>query len=223
MARAGLNCTLSYPDAGGTTHSYQIRAGAIGHGIQMIFTESQARTARAFYPHRSAMEQFSVVALLKDWDERADFVSWLSTYANYAIDPDISPAAFPWMRVTIPSRSFTQYGVPLTGYEWGAHTGMMMFAPQILFEAAQSPGSGPGTPAYSSVINQWSAFATDPAIQYFYPFGTQLSGSQQPWLPSTLTSAVSYNGSPTAYNGQGVAPPPTSANNPYPGGISGRG
>jgi len=53
------------------------------------------------------------------------------------------------------------------------------------------------------VINQWVASAKDPAIQYFYPFGTQLSGSQQPWLPDTDTATVSYNGSPTAYNGQG--------------------
>jgi hypothetical protein len=199
--RLGLNCTLSYPDAQGTTRTYQIRAGAIGHGIEMIFTESQARTVRAFYPHRTAMEQFSIVVLLKNWDERTSFVNWLSSYANYAIDPDIVQSAFPWMQVTVPSRSFTQYGVPLTGYEWGAHTGQMMFTPQVLFEAAQSPGSQPGIPTLSDIINKWSAFATDPAIQYFYPFGTQLSGSQQPMLPSSVGN-VNYNGSPAAYNNQ---------------------
>jgi hypothetical protein len=212
MARAGLNCTLSYPDAKGTTRTYRIRAGAVGHGIQMIFTESAARTARAFYPHRTAMEQFSVVALLKDWNERTDFVNWLSGYANYAIDPNIIQSAFPWMRVSIPSRDFTQWGVPLSGYEWGAHTGMMMFTPQILFEAAQSPGGGPGLPQLSDIINKWSAFASDPSIKYFYPFGTQLSGSQ----PGTdlITSAnVNYNGSPAAYNNpliidQGPGAPP---------------
>ena len=210
MARLGLNCTLSYPDAQGTTRTYQIRAGAVSHGIQMIFAESQARTARAFYPHRTAMEQFSLVVLLKNWDERASFVNWLSTYANYAINPDIIQSAFPWMQVAVPSRSFTQYGVPLTGYEWGAHTGQMMFTPQVLFEAAQSPGSQPGLPQLSDIINKWTAFATDPSIQYFYPFGTQLSGSQAGFdnIP-----VVSYNGSPTAYNNltvidQGPGAPP---------------
>lgn len=194
MARAGLNATLSYPDASGATRTYQVRAGAISHGIQMIYTESQARTARAFYPHRSAMEQFSLVVLLKNWDERTDFTSWLSRYANYAVNPDVIQSSFPWMTVTVPSRSFTQYGVPLTGYEWGAHTGMMMFTPQILFECASSPGAKPGLPDVSQVINKWTAFASDLAIQYFYPFGTQLSGSQQP-----ITS-VSYVGSPTTFD-----------------------
>jgi hypothetical protein len=218
--RAGLNCTLSYPDATGTTHSYQVRAGGIGHGIQMIFTESQARTARAFYPHRSAMEQFSIVVLLKNWNERTDFVNWLSSYANYAIDPDIGTPyqSFPWMQVVIPSRGFTQWGVPLSGYEWGAHTGMMMFTPQILFESVQSPGSSPGTNDYSTVINQWLANSKDPAIQYFYPFGTQLSGSQQPWLPATPsgTGLTSYSGSPSAFNSQGnyLGPMTTSPTNP---------
>ena len=219
MARKGLNCTLSYPDAKGTTRTYQIRAGAVGHGIQMIFTESAARTARAFYPHRTAMEQFSVVALLKDWDERTDFVNWLAGYANYAIDPNIAPLVFPWMRVAIPSRDFTQYGVPLTGYEWGAHTGMMMFTPQILFEAAQSPGSQPGLPQLSDIINKWTALASDPAIQYFYPFSTQLSGSQQPWLPSDQAASVSYNGSPVAYTQPRVLPNPDQQNpSPFGGG-----
>jgi hypothetical protein len=207
MARAGLNCTLSYPDAGGVTHAYQVRAGAIGHGIQMIYTESEARTARAFYPHRSAMEQFSIVVLLKNWDERTDFVNWLSTYANYAVNPDVIQSSFPWMQCAVPSRGFQQWGVPLTGYEWGAHTGMMMFTPQIMFESAQSPGSSPSTPDYSTVINQWTAFAADPAIQYFYPFGTQLSGTQQP------VGTVSYNGSPAAYNTLAPNPNVSTPNN----------
>jgi hypothetical protein len=211
VARQGLNCTLSYPDASGTVRQYQVRAGAISHGVQMVYTESEARTARAFYPHRSAMEQFSVVVLLKNWNERTDFVNWLSSYANFAIDPNVNTSYFPWMTVSIPSRKFTQLGIPLTGYEWGAHTGMMMFTPQILFESAQSPGST-SYPVVSSVINQWSADASDPAIQYFYPFGTQLAGAQG---PVTTTTGVNYNGSPAQFiNGPqnaGAAPTLTGA------------
>jgi hypothetical protein len=216
MGRAGLNCTLSYPDSRGITRVYQVRAGAVGHGIQMIYGESAARTARAFYPHRTAMQQFSVVVLLKNWDERRDFVSWLSSYANYAIDPDIGTPfqSFPWMQVSIPSRGFIQSGVPLTGYEWGAHTGMMMFTPRVVFESAQSPGSAPSTPQYSTVINKWSSLATDPANQYFYPFSTQLSGTQtgQDYVN------VSYNGSPAAYNtpAPNVLPNPDQQQPPSP-------
>lgn len=216
MARQGLNCTLSYPDASGATRTYRVRAGTISHGIQMVYTESEARVARAFYPHRSAMEQFSVVVLLKNWDERTDFTSWLASYASYAINPNIIQDTFPWMTVTIPSRRFTQIGVPLTGYEWGAHTGMMMFTPQIMFEAAQSPGSN-AQAVVSSVINKWSAFASDPAIQYFYPFGTQLSGSQ-----SGVSSVSGSNpNDPSIFTDptQQVLPTPTGA--PPPGSIPG--
>jgi hypothetical protein len=87
----------------------------------------------------------------------------------------------------------------------------MMFTPQVLFEAAQSPGST-AQAVVSSVLNQWSAFASDPSIQYFYPFGTQLSGSQQ---PVTSVSGSNYNGSPSAFatspNNIGAAPTPTGA------------
>lgn len=201
MARQGLNCTLSYPDISGTTRTYQVRAGAISHGIQMVYAESEARSQRAFYPHRTAEEQFSVVILLKNWTERTDFVNWLATYASYAVNPDLIQGIFPWMTVSIPVRSFSKAGVPLTGYEWGAHTGMMMFTPQILFEAASSPGQRAGQPDVSSVINQWSAFASDPAIQYFYPFGTQLNGSQQP-----VTSVAGINASGPAIFNQPIGP-----------------
>jgi hypothetical protein len=203
LARKGLNCTLSYPDAGGAVRTYRVRAGVIAHGVQMVFEESEARTARAFYPHRTAMEQFQVTVLLKNWDERGDLVNWLSTYANYAVNPNIIQSQFPWMTVVIPSRGFSQVGVPLTGYEWGAHTGQMMFTPVINFESARSPGSSL-SPQVSSVINKWSAFANDPAVQYFYPFGTQLAGSQ-----TAVTSTSTYVGSPSVYNqnpGPGLVP-----------------
>jgi hypothetical protein len=203
----GLNCTLSYQDGTGATRQYRVRAGDIVHGVQMIATESEARTQRAYYPHRSAMEQFSVVVLLKNWDERSHFTNWLSNYAQYAIDPDIIQQTFPWMSVSIPSRQFLQQGVPLQGYQWGAHTGQMMFTPQVVFEAATSPGqTAARTPDISSVINKWSAFASDTAIQYFYPIGTQLSGDQT----GTYTKIV-YPGDPSQFN---TAPPPPP--NPVP-------
>lgn len=200
--RKGLNCRMSYPDANGAVRLYSVRAGVIAHGVQMVFEESEARTARAFYPHRTAMERFQVTVLLKNWDERRDLVNWLSAYANYAINPSVIQSQFPWMSVSIPSRGFLQVGVPLTGYEWGAHTGQMMFAPVIVFESARSPGSS-ASPRVSSVINKWSAFASDPAVQYFYPFGTQLAGSQ-----STVTGS-GYTGTPAVYStNPGPAPPP---------------
>ena len=203
MTRAGLNCTLSYSGPRGIQRVYRIRAGNIGFGVQMISSESAARTQRAYYPHKTAMQQFRVRALLKNWDERRDFVNWLSAYSEYTLDPDTTQQFFPWMRVSIPLRNFTQYGVPLEGYEWGAHTGMMMFTPDILFEAAKSPGQQ-NYPQVSSVINKWSAFTSDTAIQYFYPFGIQLAGNQQ-----GSYAQISYPGDPTAFNPPPSPPPPT--------------
>jgi hypothetical protein len=180
VARQGLNCTLSYVDDSGTTHTYQVRAGDLGYGVQMISAEDQGRVTRAYYPHKSANQQFSIQVLLKNWAERSDFVNWLSSYAQWALDPNMARTVFPFMTAAVPSRNFQQTGLPLTGYEWGAHTGMMMFQPTFVFETGLSPGQQGTGITVSSVINQWSAFGSDPAIQYFYPFGTQLSASQVP-------------------------------------------
>jgi hypothetical protein len=207
VARAGLNCTLSYTDSRRINHVYRIRAGNISHGVQMISSESAARTQRAYYPHRSALQQFTIQALLKNWDERRDFVNWLASYAGYALDPDTTQQYFPWMSVSVPARGFLQVGVPLEGYEWGAHTGMMMFTPDIVFESARSPGQQ-ALPPVSSVINKWSAFSSDTAIQYFYPFGIQLAGNQQ-----GSYAKIQYPGDPSQFSQSG-------ANPPQPGGIA---
>jgi hypothetical protein len=179
MTRQGLNGIFSYTD-GTTAYTYQFRAGIIGYGVDMVYAEDQARTTRSYYPHRSANQQFSIQVLLKSWDERSDFVSWMSSYAQYALDPNAVRTVFPFMQVTVPARNFSQQGMPLSGYEWGAHVGMMAFSPVFTFEAAQSPGQVSSSVVTSSVTNQASAFASDPAVQYFYPFGTQLEASQVP-------------------------------------------
>jgi hypothetical protein len=213
MARMGLNCTLSYTDPSGMIRKYQIRAGNISFGVQMISSESAARTQRAYYPHKTAMQQFTVQALLKNWDERTSFVNWLSSYSEFSLDPDTVQPAFPWMKVEIPLRGFTQYGVPLEGYEWGAHTGMMMFTPDIVFESVKSPGQQ-NYPQVSSVINKWSAFSADTAIQYFYPFGVQLSGNQQ-----GSYAQIQYPGDPTQFTNPTSTPPQgVGGGAPAPGG-----
>jgi hypothetical protein len=179
VGRAGLNGLLAYSD-GKTVHTYQVRVGDVGFGVRMIAVEDQGRVTRSYYPHKTANSQFSLQVLLKDWDERADFMNWLSGYAQWALDPNAARTVFPFMSVSVPVRDFAQRGLPLKGYEWGAHTGMMAFSPTITFEAALSPGQPNASITVSSVVNQWSAFGSDPAIQYFYPFGTQLAASQVP-------------------------------------------
>jgi hypothetical protein len=211
MARKGLNCTLSFVN-GSSTRTYRVRAGNLTYGVQMVFAESAARTRRAFYPHKSANQQFGIQVLLKDWAERNDFMNWLTSYAQWALDPNLSYTVYPYMTVNCPVRDFYQRGIPLLGYEWGAHTGMMMFTPTIVFEAAFSPGQITPAPAPSSVINKWSAFASDPNIQYFYPFGTQLDADQ---VPVNYNQPLPPSPTPPPVTG-GIAPTPSGNPPPLP-------
>lgn len=220
MARQGLNGTLSYTD-GTSAFTYQVRVGDIGYGVDMIFAEDQGRTQRSFYPHRTANQQFSVQVLLLNWTERDDLMTWMSSYARFALDPTAVRTVFPFMQVTVPVRNFSQQGMPLTGYEWGAHTGMMAFSPVFTFEAAQSPGQNSLSVVTSSVQNAAGAYASDPAVQYFYPFSTQLDASQVPVDASQVTpdfgTAPSATIAPAPNPGPLVGFPGISSSAPVPG------
>jgi hypothetical protein len=214
-ARQGLNGTFTYTD-GTATYTYQVRVGDLGYGVDMIYAEDQGRTQRSFYPHRSANQKFSVQVLLKSWDERQDLMTWMTSYAQYALDPTAVRTSFPFMTVTCPVRNFTQTGMPLRGYEWGAHTGMMAFSPVFTFEAGQSPGQVSSSVVTSSVTGTSTAYASDPAVQYFYPFSTQLSASQVPQdYGQVITSPSSAVPSATVTSSLGLTSPAASA--PVPG------
>jgi hypothetical protein len=193
--RKGLNCTLSYARGSGN-NTYKVRVKGFTHGTMMVFEESHARTHRAYYPHRSAPERFGITVVLKGQKERTDFMNWLGSYGEYVVDPDISGLDFPAMTVTIPDREFTGVGVPLQGYEWGDHVGSMIFEHNLVFEASVDPGQT-DQPKTSSVDNKWSAFASDEAIQFFYPFGTQLSGDA---APAGNYDKIVYPGDPASFN-----------------------
>lgn len=211
MGRKGLNCTLSYV-RGNAKNTYDVRVKTLTHGTMQIAEESHARTHRAFYPHHAAPQQFAILIQLIGYTERRDFMNWMGSYGEYALDPDLSADTFPAMTVSLPSRSFLTQGVPLTGYEWGDHVGSMVFEHQLIFEAAVDPGQT-GNPPTSTVDNKWQAFANDEAIQYFYPFGTQLSGNES---PSGNYDKITYPGDPGSFNDDwsGATAPPASGNQP---------
>lgn len=206
--RKGLNATLSYK-RGGATRAYRVRCNKIVHGTQMIADESQARLRRAYYPHRVSTQQFGIGVLLIGWAERKSFSNWLSTYASYALDPDVGGTNYPTMYVSVPSREFGQRGVPLTGFEWGDHVGSMVFTPTVMFEAAYEPWDK-AQPDITRVENTWAAFAKDDAVKYFYPFGTQLSGED---APTGNYDKPIYPGPETNFNddytGDDIKPPAT--------------
>lgn len=201
--RQGLNCTLSYVH-GTVTHTYRVRAGQLGSGVDMVYAEDQARTQRAYYPHRTANQQFAVQILLKNWDERSSLVSWMVNYASYMLDANQVRGSFPFMQVNCPVRNFSQQGVPLSGYEWGAHAGMMAFAPVFIFEAAQSPGQVANSVTASSVTGLTSAYASSPAVKYFYPFSTQLQANQ---VPVDYGTVLPPSPTPPLPTGPGRVPP----------------
>lgn len=209
LTRQGLNCTLSYA-RGSSRNTYKVRVRAVTHGTDQIAEESKARTHRAFYPHRAAPQQFSITVQLKGYNERRDFMNWMGSYGEYILDPDLSASTFPDMTVSLPDRGFLSRGVPMQGYEWGDHTGSMLFEHVLVFESSVDPGQT-SPPQVSSVVNKWAAFAADNAIQYFYPFGTQLSGDQ---APSGNYGKIVYPGDPGNFNEDWGPPPPNSGNEP---------
>jgi hypothetical protein len=190
MARQGLNCSLSYVDAGKTKRVYKVRVDQYTRGSVMVFEESQARTRRAFFPHRRAEDQFTINVILIGQAERRSFTSWLMGYCNYVLDTDLTAGTFPAMTMVLPSRpdasgNTIRYGIPLTGVEWGDHVGSMVWNHAVIFESV------PAQMAVSKTSRPLNVNAgTDPANEYFYPSQTQLSGNQKPFVYTDVVTAL---------------------------------
>lgn len=174
MARHGLNCVLGYSD-GKAIRTYGVRCDQVSHGAVMVYEESQARTRRAFFPHRRADDKFSINIMLIGQKERKSFVNWLYGYAQFILDTDLAVGQFPPMTVNIPSRNFFKPGIPMTGIEWGDHVGSMVWNHAVIFESI------PAQVAVSK-SSQWRDVngGIDPANSFFYPFQDQLSGDKAP-------------------------------------------
>ena len=183
MARHGLNCTLSYSD-GKVLHSYRVRVDQAAHGVVMVAEESQARTVRAFYPHRVAEDQFSINVMLKGTAERISFVRWLHGYTSFVLSTDLPVGRFPPMLVNLPSRDFLHSGVPLTGVEYGDHVGSMVWNHMVAFEAV------PLAMKIKDVSSFVPATQDPKATPYFYPLGQQLIAEQAPEIYTQMLRAA---------------------------------
>lgn len=180
MTRLGLNAKFSY-SRGGRTHSYQVRASGVSHGIQPIFTESAARVRKVYYPHRVSLTQFGVQVELLDEAEYISLSSWMADYADWALNSSAYDV-FPYMLVFIPSRNFYRRGVPVSGFEWGDRAARVDWGYTIAFETVDDFGVD-GLQHATTKSEQ--SRATGPALtenttKYFYPTGTQLSGQNAP-------------------------------------------
>lgn len=174
--RPGLNGTLSYPDSSGAVHGFQVRVESITHALKVVFDESTGRNRRAMYPHRMSDAQFTLGLVLVGQPERQAFTEFLGGFAATLLNPGASTV--PVMTVSVPVRNFSRRGIPQTGFEWGAKLGRTAFHPQVTFETSWNPVDGPSDPVASGVPS--ASAVGDPNVQYFYPFGTQLSGDQVP-------------------------------------------
>ncbi len=182
MARAGLNTTLSY-SYGGKTYTFKIRTQEIAYGSRMVAGESQARTRRAYYPHQITSVPFSLVPIIKGYQERVRFSNYIADYIKRVQDPSLSVANFPTVKVVCAVRNFVRWGVPISGIEWGDHIGSMVWTPRVIFETHvdQSLGDTPGSYKWVSYFQlDQSSIDASPQIKYFYPSGVQLSGSEVP-------------------------------------------
>lgn len=202
MARQGLNCLLGYSD-GKKTRTFSVRADQVSHGKVMVFEESQARTVRAFFPHRVAEDRFMINVMLIGQKERRAFVNWLNGYAAFVLSTDLAVGQFPPMTVNIPSRKFYRTGVPMTGIEWGDHVGSMVWNHQVVFESIPAQV---GVNATSRPIDVNGG--RDPANSFFYPFQQQLSADQ---APVVYTQVLDYLAT--------VAPSDTSTGSGAGGGV----
>lgn len=206
--RNGLNCSLTY-NRGKTTCTYSVRANLVAHGMQVIYAESSARVRRVFYPHRLTYAQFALGVDLVGEDEFVSFSTWMANYADYAISLDLPVNGYPYMAVSIPSRRFLRYAVPLSGgFEWGDSVGLMLRTETVVFETVGQPGDKANQSPTSYATGQALKDATS---KYFYPTGQQLSGSMSPPSATYSTQAdpSDFTGAPKR-----PAPPSTVVTNP---------
>lgn len=179
MARVGLNARMAYA-VNSTLYQFDVRVEQLFHGSRMVADESLSRTRRAYYPHRLSASQFSMMVILKGYNERTLFSNFLNDYVSRALDPS-QTSGYAQMAVLMPVRNFFREGVPLNGIQWGTSTGAMLWKPMITFETTFDQGIGDGqTAPLSEFILDKRATDQAPELKYFYPEGIQLSGDQVP-------------------------------------------
>lgn len=165
IALPGANSTFSY--AGG--NSAQLKVSQVGFTYGVDSTESHAREHRAFYPHRRNQGQFTVTIDNNQWAEFQAAMQWFKGYATAALDLDSSTVPPP-MLVSVPSRNFLRYGIPIQGMSFGDFIGSMVFSPQLTFVSVSDPND-PSTAILSTsqVSGTDTASFTGDVGNYFYP------------------------------------------------------
>lgn len=158
------NATFAFT-TGGSTNTFATRCNRLSHGYDVVAGESHARTARAFYPRRRALSQFTVSLQLKGYADFKAFMDFMRSYIT-----NFAKATSGSMTVAIPARNFMRYGVPIQGVSDGDHVGAILFQPTIIFQPVYDPLDTQlfTTTANTSQVDLGTSQA-DNAATFFYP------------------------------------------------------
>lgn len=175
--RQGLNAYFAYTNSDGQQR-FRFRCGGVSWGFRPVYDEAEARVKRSMYPHRVTSQMFTVMVLLKGYDEKTAFNTWMREYAEFAITPD--PRTNVKMTVNVPDRNFLQVGVYRQGINYGDHVGSMLWQLTAVFEAAYDPLDKNA----AVKVSQMRYDNADKVLKeslYFYPNDDEhtLSGSTQ--------------------------------------------
>lgn len=165
--RGATNCTLSYAKSS-ALYSFSTRCVGVGHGFEVIFTESHARQYRAFYPHQRALSPFVIKLDLIGYAEAKSVMDFLRGYIKA-----LMTSADTSITVSVPSRNFLRKGVPIGGVVDTDRTGSNVFQPGIVFESVTDPldtriFTTVGPNASVSTVDLGIS-AQDDAAKFFYP------------------------------------------------------
>lgn len=131
--RGMTNCVMSYAK-NSVSNSFSTRCNGVGHGFEVVFTESHARQYRAFYPHQRALSPFFLQLELMGYNELEQVMNFLRKYVQALMG-----SANAAMTISVPSRNFLRTGVPIGGMIENDHTGSNVFQPSIVFESVLDP------------------------------------------------------------------------------------
>jgi hypothetical protein len=163
----GTNGMISYN--GG---SFPIRAKKVEHSWEVIYTESHARSVRAFYPHQRAPGRFAITLQLSGYTAYKAFTEFMMGYIREFAHPanTYSPGLQYAMTVSVPVRDFQRIGIPVGGIADTDHVGSMVFEPTILFEAMSDPLDPTIYSPFGENVSQPDMVVGGDQAQFFYPF-----------------------------------------------------
>lgn len=176
---AKTNGVLTYP-VEDRRKGFRVKVRTLQFGYEMIATESQARTARAFYPHRTAPSMFALQLELVGFKEHRRFNRWMLNYMDYVLSPSRAAGLAPEMSIRVRDRRFFRKGVPVQGINFDYEVGKMVWSPTVVFVASREPLDAKYDEFDVSVVKLREAIRESPHTEYFYPSGTQLSANQVP-------------------------------------------